>query len=78
MQETGKCKVRFAVLETKGLHLKGNDDTGYKDRLFALLEKVFGAGVNVRELKLGVEQNEVRFELMLEINWRERIKRALN
>ncbi len=78
MQEKGKCKVRFAVLETKGLHLKGNDDTGYKERLFELLEKVFGAGVNVGELKLDVKQNEVRFELMLENNWHNRIKRALN
>ncbi len=77
VQETGKGKIRFAVLETKGLHLKGNDDTGYKERLFELLGKVFDVGVNVGELKLGVAQNEIRFELMLENNWNERIKRSL-
>jgi len=77
VQETGQGKVRFAVLETKGLHLKGNDDTGYKERLFELLEKVFDAGVNVGELKLGVEEKEIRFELMLENNWREKIQRPL-
>lgn len=77
VQQIGNGKVRFAVLETKGLHLKGNDDTAYKETLFELLEKVFTMGVNVGELKLGVEQREMRFELMLEDNWRERIKRPL-
>ena len=74
----GNGKIRFAVLETKGLHLKGNDDTAYKERLFELLEKVSAKGVNVGEFKLGVAQNEMRFELMLENNWRERIKSPLN
>ena len=32
----------------------------------------------VGELKLAVAQGEMRFELMLENNWRERIKRAVN
>jgi type III restriction enzyme len=77
VQETGKGKIRFAVLETKGLRLKGNDDTAYKERLFELLEKISAKSVNVGELKLGVAQNEMRFELMLENNWRERIKRAI-
>lgn len=77
VQETGKGKIRFAVLETKGLHLKGNDDTAYKERLFELLEKISAKSVNVGELKLAVEQKEMRFELMLENNWRERIKRAV-
>jgi type III restriction enzyme len=77
VQETGKGKIRFAVLETKGLHLKGNDDTGYKERLFELLEKISSQSVNVGELKLAVAQNEMRFELMLENNWRERIKRVI-
>ena len=78
VQEMGNGKIRFAVLETKGLHLKGNDDTAYKERLFELLEKVSAKGVNVGEFKLGVAQNEMRFELMLENNWRERIKSPLN
>ncbi|MCX6900869.1 MAG: DEAD/DEAH box helicase family protein [Verrucomicrobia bacterium] len=77
VQETGDGKLRFAVLETKGLHLKGNDDTAYKERLFELLEQVAAKGVNVGELKLQLAQKEMRFELMLENNWRERIKRAV-
>jgi type III restriction enzyme len=77
VQEMGKGRIRFAVLETKGLHLKGNDDTAYKERLFELLEKISAKSVNVGELKLAVAQNEMCFELMLENNWRERIKRAI-
>jgi len=77
VQEMGNGKLRFAVLETKGLHLKGNDDTAYKERLFELLEKCSATGTNVGELKLAIKQTQMRFELMLENNWRERIKRPL-
>jgi type III restriction enzyme len=77
VQEMSNGKIRFAVLEAKGLHLKGNDDTGYKERLFELLEKISDKGVNVGELKLAVKQTEMRFELMLENNWPERVRRAV-
>lgn len=77
LQDAGNGKLRFAVLETKGLHLKGNDDTDYKERLFELLEKFSSKSVNVGELKLAVAQNEMRFELMLENNWQEKIKRPV-
>ena len=32
------------VFETKGEHLRGNDDTEYKERLFRELEQTFNAG----------------------------------
>ena len=41
-EKDGKPSV--LVFETKGEHLKGNDDTEYKDRLFAALEETFNAG----------------------------------
>jgi len=78
VQDLGNGKIRFAVLETKGLHLKGNDDTTYKERLFELLQRVSANGINVGELKLGVAQKELRFELMLENNWRDRVRRVFN
>ena len=37
-------KPSALVFETKGEHLKGNDDTEYKERLFAALEETFNAG----------------------------------
>ena len=41
-EKDGKPSV--LVFETKGEHLKGNDDTEYKERLFAALEETFNAG----------------------------------
>ena len=37
-------KPSILVFETKGDLLKGNDDTDYKERLFAALEETFNAG----------------------------------
>lgn len=37
VHRTEPGKYRFTVLETKGEHLKGNDDTAYKKALFELL-----------------------------------------
>ena len=39
-----KGKPSILVFETKGEHLRGNDDTDYKERLFGALEKTFNAG----------------------------------
>ena len=41
-EKDGKPSV--LVFETKGEHLKGSDDTEYKERLFAALEETFNAG----------------------------------
>ena len=41
-EKDGKPSVM--VFETKGEHLRGNDDTEYKQRLFAALEETFDAG----------------------------------
>ena len=67
----GNGKVQFTVLETKGLHLKGNDDTVYKAKLFELLTQHSQTALTVGELKLGLKEQQMRFELMLENNWRE-------
>lgn len=77
LHDVGNGKVRFTVLETKGLHLKGNEDTVYKERLFELLTAHSRSAVAVGELKLGLKQQEMRFELMLENNWREKLPPSL-
>lgn len=74
-QENGK--VRFSVLETKGLHLKGNEDTVYKEKLFKLLTEFSQSALSVGELKLGFKQQTIRFDLMLESTWKERIAECL-
>lgn len=69
--------MRFTVLETKGLHLKGNEDTAYKAQLFELLTEHSQSALSVGELKLGLKQEEMRFELMLENDWRETLAGTL-
>jgi type III restriction enzyme len=78
LSDLGDGKMRFTVLETKGLHLKGNDDTVYKEKLFALLTQHSQTALSVGELKLGLQQQQIRFELMLENNWREKLPVSLS
>lgn len=77
LEDRSDGKLRFTVLETKGLHLKGNDDTAYKERLFDLLTVHSKTALSVGEMKLGFEQEQLRFELLLENNWRERLEQGL-
>lgn len=77
LHDDGDGKLRFTVLETKGLHLKGNNDTTYKAKLFELLTQHSRAARSVGELKLDLAQQELRFELMLDTDWREKLPRVL-
>ncbi len=77
LHDAGDGKMRFSVLETKGLHLKGNDDTNYKVRLFELLTEYSRTALSVGELKLGLQQQHMRFDLMLENDWREKVPGTL-
>jgi len=76
LHDAGEGVLRFTVLETKGLHLKGNEDTAYKERLFELLTQHSQSALSVGELKLGLKQQKMRFELMLDADWRERLPEA--
>ncbi len=78
LHDSGDGKVRFTVLETKGLHLMGNEDTVYKEKLFDLLSAHSKSALSVGELKLGLKQQDMRFELLLENNWREKLPKSLS
>jgi hypothetical protein len=73
LHDRGNGKLRFTVLETKGLHLKGNDDTNYKRRLFELLTQHSQSALSVGELKLGLEKQNLCFDLLLEDDWVEKL-----
>jgi len=77
LHDAGDGKLRFTVLETKGLHLKGSEDTEYKAKLFELLTAHSKTALSVGELKLGLKAQQMSFELMLENNWREKLPRSL-
>jgi type III restriction enzyme len=65
----GKC--RFTVLETKGEHLKGNDDTEYKRKLFDLLMSFYNSSLEAGEMEIvnGQDQKMI-FKILLEDSWR--------
>ena len=82
IEEAGNGRVRLTVLETKGLHLKGNDDTTYKAKLFTLLTQHMESALPVGELNMaltGEEQSHprIKFELLLENNWQQKLRESL-
>jgi type III restriction enzyme len=63
---------RVFVVETKGLHLKGNPDTSYKEALFHLCNEM-AEPRSWAELGLEFPQKKVVFQVVYTDEWRERI-----
>jgi type III restriction enzyme len=78
LEASDERRLRLTVLETKGLHLQGSEDTQYKERLFELLTRHAQSAIPAGELKLGLEAQQMRFELLLENNWEDRIGASLD
>jgi len=77
LHEQGEGIIRFSVLETKGLHLKGNEDTEYKRKFLQLLTEHSQTALPVGELSLSVQQQQIRFSLLMSDDWRAGIENAL-
>lgn len=75
--EQEKGIARFAVLETKGEHLKGNDDTEYKKRVFDLLTNHSMGFIRAGEMQLEADEARIRFTMLMEDTWRTEIPQAL-
>lgn len=73
LQDDGNGKFRFAVLETKGEHLKGNDDTEYKRKLFELLTSYADTATKAGQLDLGDESGNVSYTMLLENSWKQEL-----
>ncbi|MBN4082570.1 hypothetical protein JYT13_02050, partial [Mariprofundus ferrooxydans] len=70
-----ECKddgaVQFTVLETKGDHLKGNDDTAYKERLFELLTEHYNEALEAGSVELpDAEGKQMVFKMLMEESWK--------
>ncbi|MDC8802647.1 DEAD/DEAH box helicase family protein [Halomonas pacifica] len=74
---TENGKFRFSVLETKGDHLKGNDDTEYKRKLFELLTRYADITAEVGQLELEDKGEPVRFQMLMEGDWKQTVSEAL-
>lgn len=78
LEEDGDGTRRILVLETKGMQLKGNDDTVYKQRLFDLLGEHYSHSIEVGEME--IEQDDTQaltFRMVFEESWREEISGLL-
>jgi type III restriction enzyme len=71
--------ARLLVLETKGKHLEGSQDTEFKTRFFKLLEKAYTLGREVGEVELFADAPEVmRFRILLqEAAWQAEMEQSL-
>lgn len=66
----GSQAQKIAVLETKGQHLIGNDDTLYKKKLFQLLENT--ARIDVGKLETAsTDETQMVFRILMEKSWYE-------
>ena len=73
----GRRAKKVAVLEAKGQHLVGNDDTVYKKKLFQLLEKQ--ASLDVGKLETASEdETQMVFRILMEKTWEHDAGQALN
>ncbi len=69
---------RYAgTVDCKGEHLKGNDDTAYKEKLFDLLTEHASTAIRAGELRLGVESEQMNFTMLLEDSWREKLENTV-
>ncbi|MGY3685707.1 DEAD/DEAH box helicase [Vibrio coralliilyticus] len=78
VEQPDSGSYRFSVLETKGEHLKGNDDTEYKRRLFELLTEHVKTAVDAGELTLEAASGGMSFRMLMEDSWSQEIVPELN
>ncbi|WNC72719.1 DEAD/DEAH box helicase family protein [Thalassotalea psychrophila] len=74
LEKETKGKLSFSLLETKGDHLKGNNDTEYKKRLFNLLTEHIENAISVGELELEMAAGGMSFKMLLEDDWKQEIQ----
>ena len=63
---------KLLILETKGMHLKGNEDTTYKQELLDTLEKAYKIAIDRGTMEVN-EPPPATFRMMFEDTWREKI-----
>ena len=68
----GKGDGKMLILETKGVHLKGNEDTSYKQKLLETLEAAYSQAIDRGEMK--VCEPPAVFRMMFEDRWKEQVR----
>lgn len=71
LERDGTEQKRLVVFETKGLHLAGNTDTSYKEKLFKTLEAAYNNSTNHGEFTAQLpNEKTMSFRLLFEDNWK--------
>lgn len=66
---------KLSILETKGEHLKGNEDTKYKEKLFHLLENYANHPVSFGTLETAsLNETKMVFKILMEDSWQKDIQ----
>ena len=70
---------KLSVLETKGDHLKGSDDTEYKEKLFEVLEKyATNESVSVGDMEVVSEKEQkMIFRILMEKTWKDDLSKLM-
>ena len=70
--------MRFQFIETKGNHLKGNDDTEYKRQVFEYLNQLKENNISiVGEFTLQEKQHQLDFQMVFQENYENRLNEVL-
>ena len=69
---------KLLILETKGIHLKGDEetDTGYKKKLLETLEEAYAAASERGQLQFS--EPPATFRMLFEDRWKEKVSELLN
>ena len=67
---------KLLILETKGIHLKGSEDTSYKKKLLATLEDAYSAAFERGQIQFN--EPPATFRMMFEDKWQEQVSKLLN
>ena len=67
---------KLLILETKGVHLKGSEDTSYKKKLLATLEDAYAAAFERGQIQFN--EPPATFRMMFEDRWKEQVSELLN
>ena len=69
---------KISVIELKGDHLKGNDDTKYKKELFQALEEHVNNSISVGTIETASpDEEQMIFRILMGKNWKEQITSTL-
>ena len=71
-------KECLAVLETKGHHLSGNDDTQYKAKIFECLEEIYSTSRDAGEIDVMVNKEKIKFRIIMQNGFENQLQKLLN